>query len=216
MSHRYLYLFLSQLALVFIYPALQDALTIKILLEVILFIALIGGVLSTITNRERLIVALVLGIAFLATRWLAHPLGSTILVTFSSAAGAVFFLYIATVIILHIFTDRQRVDADLIVGSISVYLLLGVAFGFAYITLGLLAPESFGGLESTQGDPDAIVQPLIYFSFVTLTTLGYGDITPLSQQAGVLAYMEAITGQIYLTVLVARLVGIHIAQSSSK
>ena len=214
LSHRYLYLFISQLTLVVIYPALGNALGLRILLEAFLLIALLGGIVFTIANRLRFLLSLFLGIAFLITRWSVYLLGASALTTISYAVGAVFFAYIAAVIMGHIFMARERVDTDLIIGSISVYLLLGSTFGFVYITLNLLAPGSFSGVEAVVGDPDVVVQEFIYFSFVTLTTLGYGDITPLTHQAGVLAYIEAIIGQVYLTVLVARLVGMHIAQQT--
>ena len=105
-----------------------------------------------------------------------------------------------------------RVDGALIIGSICLYLLLGLMWGFIYIAIDQLYPDSFNYdflhiIEVYDPMPE-----LMYFSMVTLTTLGYGDITPLSSPARAMATMQAVTGQIYLTVLVARLVGMHIAQ----
>jgi hypothetical protein len=90
----------------------------------------------------------------------------------------------------------------MIVGGICIYLLIGILWTVLY------------GLVRTW-NPDAIVlregASLFYFSFTTLTTLGYGDITPAVKLAQDLAIMEAITGQVYLAIFIARLVGLHIA-----
>lgn len=210
-EHRFLYLLLSLLALAVIFPLLGEMRWLRVVLEILLLAAFIAGVMSTITHRRRLVIVSTFGTIFLITRWSGYLTGIATLDSLSFALGALFFGYVAATLILYIFADRERVDADLIYGAISVYLLLGVAFGFAYLTLDALAPGSFVDFQVVAASPEAARQ-FIYFSFVTLTTLGYGDITPQSSQAGVLAYVEAITGQIYLAVLVARLVGVHIAQ----
>ena len=84
---------------------------------------------------------------------------------------------------------------------------------FFYALLNKIEPESFYIGKSSMRDQRFI---LVYYSFVTLTTLGYGDITPLSSPASSFSILEAIVGQIYMTVLIARLVGIHISQSMKK
>jgi hypothetical protein len=114
-----------------------------------------------------------------------------------------------------------RVTLDTLFASLCVYLLLGVAWALAYSTIDVLDPAAFSstqrpgeptpGLRIDQGGTTAA----LYFSFTTLTTLGYGDIVPVSPIARMLTSVEAITGQLYLTVLVARLVGLHISESLS-
>ena len=103
--------------------------------------------------------------------------------------------------------------ADKIYGALCVYLLIGLTWGFMFLTLEGVQPGSFslGQGQPTRIDKDPAA--LVYFSFITLSTVGYGDITPLSPPARAFAFMEAIIGQIYLAVLVARLVGLHIASS---
>jgi hypothetical protein len=212
--HVYLYLLLTQVAYTVLYPIIGDALRLTILLEIFLLAALVGGVLPSIANRRGLLVTSVLALLFLLTRWSGILLDIVNLIPLSALFAAAFFSYVTVVLIRHIFLDSDRVDADLICGAISVYLLIGVTFGFAYVCLNALAPGSFSGVEAGLARPQELVRDFNYFSFVTLTTLGYGDITPQSYQAGVLAYLEAIVGQVYLAVLVARLVGMHIAQKS--
>ncbi len=211
----YLYLLVSQVALTVFYPLIGDAVRLTIVLEIFLIVALVGGVLPSITNRGRLMVTAGLAVLFLLTRWSGLVLGIDGLTLLSSALAIAFFGYVAVVLMRHIFIDSQQVDTDLIYGAISVYLLIGVSFGFAYVCLAALAPGSFTGIEAQIADPREVIHAFNYFSFVTLTTLGYGDITPQTYQAGVLAYLEAIIGQVYLTVLVARLVAMHIAQKQT-
>jgi hypothetical protein len=107
-----------------------------------------------------------------------------------------------------------RVTTDKIFAAVCVYLLIGFAWTFAYALLEEIAPGSFAAVpEMGRNDHVARVQRLRYFSFVTLTTVGYGDILPRSPAARTMAVLEAVMGQIYLAVLVARLVGLHIVHS---
>jgi len=108
-----------------------------------------------------------------------------------------------------------RVTSDKIFAAISVYLLLGFAWTYAYMLLDDMQPGSFAdSTETGRTDYVAHVMQLRYFSFVTLTTLGYGDVLPRSSAARTMATLEAVMGQIYLAVLVARLVGLHIVHAS--
>jgi len=107
-----------------------------------------------------------------------------------------------------------RITTDKIFAAVCVYLLIGYAWTFSYALLDELNPASFLALSPASAhDYVSHVLQLRYFSFMTLTTVGYGDIVPRSSPARTLAVLEAVTGQIYLTVLVARLVGLHIVHA---
>ena len=105
---------------------------------------------------------------------------------------------------------RGMVDGNKIIGAICIYMLIGVIWAFAYLIVEFIFPGSFSHLEAEvwQGN----LEELLYYSMVTLTTLGYGDITPQQPVARFLAYMEAITGIFYTTVLVASLIGMRLAR----
>ena len=108
------------------------------------------------------------------------------------------------------------VTLDIIAAGISVYLFFGNICGFIYAIIARVDSNAFNIPETTAsylGDSLIDLSSSMYFSFVTLTTLGYGDITPINDFARSLAFLEAATGQIYLTVLIASLVGIHISTS---
>jgi cbb3-type cytochrome oxidase subunit 3 len=119
------------------------------------------------------------------------------------------FLLLATINAFRQIAVGNDISPNRIVGAVCVYLLLGVMWSIAYNVLEYLQPDSFKGLTelvSPAWNPD-----WIYFSFVTITTLGYGDITPLTQTARSLTVAEAIVGQFYIAVLVAGLVSAYIS-----
>ena len=114
----------------------------------------------------------------------------------------------------HVFSWRET-DANSLTGAVCVYLLLGLIWALVYELLAFLWPAgSFQGL-SLQGN-DYQFDNFLYFSFVTLTTAGYGDITPLNPMIRTLAYLEMITGQFYMAILVSGLVAHFIGQRMSR
>ena len=102
-----------------------------------------------------------------------------------------------------------RVDHNKIVGAVCIYLLMGLLWAFAYQIVEVFLPGSMNGLE--QGQWQQNTDDLVYYSLVTLTTLGYGDITPEGPITRFLAYMQAVTGVFYMAILVASLIGIRLA-----
>ena len=134
------------------------------------------------------------------------------------AVGILFLLYVLALILKHVF-EAQTVTTDTICASLCAYMTFGVLYAIVYSFVELLMPGSFSPDPGGTGESSAIVfggeqtYRVLYYSYVTLTTLGYGDITPLSPVTRMLSVSESILGQIYLAVLVARLVGLHIAHS---
>jgi Ion channel len=115
---------------------------------------------------------------------------------------------ISWTLLLQIFRNKGPVTSVSIQAAIAVYLLFGTAWANAYLIAMQQNPHSF---QSTFPLPSSSPEEWLYYSFVTLTTLGYGEITPLSQVARSLAVGEALTGQLYLAVLIARLIGKEIS-----
>jgi ion channel len=109
---------------------------------------------------------------------------------------------------------RQRVvSAETISMSISVYLLMGITWGLVYVFIYARHPHAFNFPGSAPPLGDTIFPTLVYFSFATISTVGFGDITPVLMQARYAAVAEGITGQFYLAILVARLVGMYMSSS---
>ncbi|WP_228016118.1 potassium channel family protein [Leptolyngbya ectocarpi] len=133
---------------------------------------------------------------------------------FSLIAQTIFALYLAGAaywIGRDIFTTPE-VTIDVVRGGISVYLLLGFVWALLYGIVNTLDANAFSQPLVRTG---SYLRPL-HFSFTTLTTLGYGDIVPLSEVAQVLTNLEAIVGQMYSSVLIAILIGSYLAQRSSQ
>jgi voltage-gated potassium channel Kch len=110
---------------------------------------------------------------------------------------------------------RPNISAESIFGAICAYLLIGLAWGTLYAVIEVTNPGSFQAsseLADALRSTETRQSVLVYYSFVTLTTVGYGDITPLSPAARTLAWLEAMMGQFYIAVLVAFLVGIRVSQ----
>jgi len=130
------------------------------------------------------------------------------------------FVLFVTVSELRSVLKQREVTGETICMAVSVYLLLGLTWAFLYGVLFQLHPESFGGLTTAEpGHPTELLHifPLFgYFSLTTLSTIGFGDITPLTLQARYAAVAEGITGQFYLAILVARLVGMQMMSRSGE
>jgi len=101
------------------------------------------------------------------------------------------------------------IDSNRLFGAISIYLLLGLIWSLVYVGIVEVDPDAFNGAEA--GPWLEIIPDFIYFSFVSLTTLGYGDISPATPISRFVVYLEAITGQLYLAIMIAGLVGIGIS-----
>jgi voltage-gated potassium channel len=121
------------------------------------------------------------------------------------------FFIIATVFALRRVLEDDYVDLNRIAGAISVYMLLGLIWTSLYFALSLLDPQAFDGIAVLSSYREELTNTayldLLYYSYVTLSTLGYGDVTPVSRAAQSLSYLEAICGVMYVAVLVAALVG---------
>lgn len=130
--------------------------------------------------------------------------------------AAIFYLVIVSSLILKDVLISKYVNANLLCGSVCLYLLIGLIFSVNYHVALLLDPNAITSTidgVSFAKNIDLHTEGLTirYFSFVTLTTLGYGDLCPTNNLARTMAWVEGVIGQVYLTILVARLVGLHIA-----
>jgi hypothetical protein len=125
-------------------------------------------------------------------------------------AGAAVSLYsfVAPVLILRYALRRDRITRDVVFGAVAVYVFLGINFAIVYDIVARLDADAFATSAAT-------VPSLFYFSFMTLTTVGYGDITPVSDLARALSVLEALVGEIILVVTVSGLVGLLISQRNA-
>ncbi len=132
-------------------------------------------------------------------------------------AQALFTAYVTGTILRTVFRARV-VDGNVLCGAACVYLLVGALWGYTYAMLEVVNHQSFNIVDPAMAkNVDLWDEPgwLIYFSYTTLTTVGFGDVLPANSYARSLAVLEAVVGQIMLVVMMARLVGLHVAHSTS-
>jgi hypothetical protein len=185
----------------------------------LVFSGLYAAGVAAISGRRRVLwVGLALAVPALISEWLSLVTGAEAFAIANTAASSLFVSYTAAVI-LHSILRESQVTTGAVLGGLCIYLLIGIFFVEIFSLVELAAPGSF----ASHGEPlTAVVgveaqyaryPALLYYSFVTLTTTGYGDIVPLSPLARSLAATEAVLGQLYLAVFIARLVGLHLAQA---
>jgi hypothetical protein len=180
----------------------------EIVLNVLLLVTLLSAILACAFHRGLVIVGLVLIALQQGAQWYRYFQDIEGVTLLSSGLSLVFFAYIITLVLLDVFRARS-VSLDTICGALAAYLLMGLWWAFAYALLETLLPGSIVGLRSDSNGYDQFLS----YSFVTLTTLGYGNVVPGNPQADSLASAEAVVGQFYLTVLVARLVALNLVSS---
>lgn len=205
----YRFLLIALVCLLAVYPLVSDLVLMQSLLDVFLLAILWGCVhASSVSRPVKLALISLAGVVVasgLFVDWTAHA--GVYLV--SAFAGLVFFASVTVLLVREVFLRMQRADAETVFTAINAYLLLGLTFAFAYMVIDVLVPGSFDHEQILMGDANERFESFVYFSYVTLTTLGFGDITPRSLEAGAFVYTEAMLGQLYLAVLVARLVGMY-------
>jgi hypothetical protein len=166
------------------------------------------------TDTPLRFLALVLGIPTLVGAWVGYVLpGLPLAVGFHVVA--VLFLGFTVATIYRDIHRQKVVSADSIHGALCGYMLVGLLFGHVYRCIEAVSPGSFHGNEEFLAqlrDEERRNFLLIYFSFTTLTTVGYGDLTPASEASRGVAIAEAVIGQFYLAVLIAELIGKRVAQ----
>ena len=202
--------FLSLLAAILVYlavgPVFENNKEFKFILDIFFSIILIAGIFAVSQKKRSTVIALSLAIPTLVAIWTRELTGGITIEVFSSALSVTFLSY-TLIVLLSFLLKSKRVTPDVIYAALIGYLLMGLMWAGIYSLIDTITPGSFDVLHGWSENPRLVY---LYFSYVTLTTLGYGDITPLTALAYSFSILEAIIGQIYLTVLVARLVGMHI------
>ncbi len=181
----------------------------------------LSAVFAVSRSRKQQVVALLLAIPTVVVQgaYAWSPSGG---VAVAFHVVGILFLTYAVVLVVRFLFSGNRVTPDVICASLCVYLLLGVAWAIAYSLIELLVPGSFSFSFAEDGDADLMrfggerTFIPIYYSLVTMSTLGYGDIIPTSSSARACAALQAVVGPLYLIVLVARLVGLQVSQANEK
>jgi hypothetical protein len=209
---NFLYLLFSLLLLLLLTPFFAATVIGTILVD-IAFSAIFLSAVYAVSERKRLFtLTVILAVPLIVARWSNHLLQNDAFTLVIKILTLVFLVFTTYLMFAHVLKDEE-VTANKICGALSVYLMIGVTWALLFGVIEGIHPQSFA-IADVQGasSPENIL--FTYYSFVTLTTLGYGDITPLTPVARAFTFVEAVCGQIYLAVLIARLVGLHIVHST--
>ena len=203
-------LLLAMVALFLLYPVMVE-LDLASLYRLGFIAFMIVAIWAVSRDRRMVIAALVLGVPTIVGQFAIYAAPTPAVLT-ATGVLALIFLAFTTVVILMAVLAPGKVTTDKLAGAICAYLMIGLTFAILFSVLEITRPGSFR-LPAGPGEPGlghGGEYVFIYFSFTTLTTLGYGDITPLASFARTLTWMEAAAGQLYLAILIARLVGLHL------
>jgi len=184
-----------------------------VILSILFSLVLLAAVLAVSERKRVLVIALALAIPAIAGRWINHFRPHVIHPAVFLVCGLVLIAFVVSQLLLFILR-APSVTLEVLCASISAYLLLGLTWTMAYQLVDLLTPGGAFSFNTNTGTHSMNAFNGFYFSFITLSTVGYGDITPVSRIARMLAAMEAITGLLFVAVLIARLVAIYSSPKS--
>ena len=185
----------------------------RIVFDVMVSAVLVAAVWALSRRRSLLVAGLLFVTPAFIGRWVLYVVDSHWLAVAWLLLTMAFLLFTA-VVVLRQALGGTEVTTDTIAGAICAYLLLGVIWAFTFALTELLHPSSFlmnGQPLSATSHPDRqLIPEFLYLSLVTLSTVGYGDIVPITPPARMLAALEAVVGQLYLAVFIARLIGLNV------
>ena len=218
---RYTVLLISILFLLVSQPLVAGHAFAQVLVTMSMTLVLLSALYTFESSKTFFIIGLLTALPAIGTRWILQFTQAVAVEKFAAISTVLFLALTVVGLVVELFTAK-RITLDSISAAICAYLLMGVAWGFIFVLVDISHPGSFsGGLtigEPAGGFPRimATLHNFIYYSFVCLTTTGYGDIAPLSQPARLFSILESITGQLYLAILISRLVSLEVAQSMDK
>ena len=210
LAFRFLVLLILLLSLLVMAPFLDEFIKARLLMDIFLTAIFAFTIYTIKLNKYQMIIASFLALPLIVATWSEYFIETQTLSLITRIFGALFFAY-AAINILRIIANSEEVTKETIFAAIVAYLLIALMWAFLYMILEMTSPGSFSFPETGSR---ADTMRFEYLSFVTITTLGYGDITPLTDQSSALVMAEAVVGQIYMVVLVAWLVGMHVSRRS--
>jgi hypothetical protein len=208
-KHRMVILLATILTLIIGQPLLAGFFNYRFIPDVLLTFIFVAAIHAISQKRVDAFIALALAIPMFAGVWLNYWYDSPKILIASQIFGTLFVVFTISRLAKFIFNEKE-VTKEVIFAAVVVYLLMAITWAFLYLIL-----EFFrNGSIAFPFEEKLNFFDFLYFSCVTITTLGYGDVLPLTQQAKALAILEAITGQMYLVVVVAWLVGMYVTRRS--
>ncbi|HVJ58099.1 MAG TPA: potassium channel family protein [Terrimicrobiaceae bacterium] len=200
---------LVALVLLFLFfPFVEEVEGGDVIISILLSLVLLSAVLAVADRKGVFFIALVLVIPAIAGKWISHFRPDLVPPPVFLIAGLALIAFVVANL-LRFVLRAPSVNTEVLCASISAYLMLGLLWTVAYWLVAQVTPNAFAFNTNTGTKETMVGFNAFYFSFITLSTVGYGDIAPVSRIARWLAATEAMTGLLYVTVLIARLVSLY-------
>ena len=212
-GNNFYFVFAGLLMLLAVEPFLEGTQRSDVLIQLAFTSMMVVGVLGLAADARAFRLGLGVGAIGLAAAVGFYVTDSRVLQLIDLTAIAVFCLLAIAVQLRTVLVLPGPITSNRLVGALCIYLLLGVLWATLYAVVELFDPAAFLLIG---GKAKAPLEHFLYYSFVTLTTVGYGDMTPLHPVARTLSYFEAVIGQLYLAVLIASLIGRYAAGQRSQ
>jgi hypothetical protein len=204
--------FLAVLVSFFIIAPFIELIPNGVLVEsAVITLVLVSGVLAVGKSRRTLVLAILFATPAVVGRWVNHVWSNVVPVEVFLIPGLLFIIFIITRFLAFILR-APRVNSEVLCAGLSTYLLLGLLWCFAYRLVSEIDPHAFAITIGSPPNQMLTGYKALYFSLITLSTVGYGDIVPVANVARMLAAMEAMTGTLFMAVLIARLVALYSSQ----
>jgi len=212
-KNKFLYFLVTLVLLITYVPFAEMGIYHTAILNLLTTVFILTGVYAVSETSSHIFIASMLGVPWFLINWINLFIHHDSSGLGALSWGVLFFSYTTALVFINIIRGT-RVDIETLYGAVTVYLLIGITYASIYILIENVYPGSFNMISNQGHEYPFQMHDLLYYSFVTLTTLGYGDITSVRASARILSVSEAVIGQLYLTILVARLVGLHISSIS--
>jgi hypothetical protein len=225
-TRRYYWLLTACFSLTALAPLVEHRMVGRFIVGFLAVLSLITASAASSTSRRLArtagVLALLNGLVWMPALFVSRVPVAPYVQNIAFALTLMFVLTLLLIMMKDIYTNE--VNGNRVAGAICVYIMMGFAFAIVHM---MVLNNDANAYKDSSGDAYILgrkvanlagqkIYPLfVYYSFCTLSTLGYGDIVPISRVARTMSWLEAVTGQIYLTVLVARLVGLHIAAATT-
>jgi voltage-gated potassium channel len=213
---RFAGLLVAQLFFIFVTPLITDGELGALFLQLGVWSIIVAGIFAASARRGYLVISSVLALGAIIA-WLGPDFLPGNLDEVARMLTAALCFTMTAVIVVQAVMKHERVTADTVLGGINSYLLIAFAFMFVYATIVTLEPRAYlvqgqSMMEVLTTTSDAYsFALLLYFSFTTLTTLGYGDIVPVGSIARLTTSAEAVIGQLYVAIFIGRIVGLQVS-----